>query len=125
RMTGLRRGFAAAALALRSRGRTFLAGGDTQALDAPRIGIEHFDLVMAGAGDHLAADRQAADMGHQIAAQRLDFLAGLAGDEILADYRADVVEAGAGVGDEGIIRLPHDRRRLVAVMLVVDLADDL
>ena len=64
-------------------------------------------------------------MGHEIAAEGFDFLAGLAGDELLADHRADVVEAGARVGDEGIVRLPHDRRRLVAVMLVVDLADDL
>ena len=64
-------------------------------------------------------------MGHEIAAKRLDFLSGLAGDEILADHGADVVEAGARVGDEGIVRLPHDRRRLVAVVLVVDLADDL
>ena len=64
-------------------------------------------------------------MGHQIAAEGFDFFAGLAGDEVLADHRADVVEAGARVGDEGIVGLPHDRRRLVAVMLVVDLADDL
>ena len=64
-------------------------------------------------------------MGHEVAAERLDFLAGFAGNEILADHGADVVEAGARVGDEGIIRLPHDRRRFVAVVLVVDLADDL
>ena len=64
-------------------------------------------------------------MADEIAAERFDFLAGFAGDEILADHAADVIEARARVGDEGIIRLPHDRRRLVAVMLVVDLADDL
>ena len=64
-------------------------------------------------------------MADQIAAERLDLLAGLADDELLADHGADVVEAGAGVGDEGIVGLPHDRRRLVAVVLVVDLADDL
>ena len=105
--------------------RAFLAGGDAQPLDAPRIGIEHFDFEIAGTGNDFAAHRQAADMGDEIAAQRLDFFAGFAGDEILADHGADVVEAGARVGDEGIVRLPHDRRRLVAVVLVVDLADDL
>ena len=109
---------------MRAAGRS-LRVRDAQPLDAPRIGIEHFDLEIAGAGNDFAAHRQAADMGHEIAAQRFDFLAGLAGDEILADHGADVVEAGARVGDEGIVRLPHDRRRLVAVMLVVDLADDL
>ena len=98
---------------------------DAQPLDAPRIGIEHLDLEIAGTGNDFAAHRQPADMGDEIAAERLDFLAGFAGDEILADHGADVVEAGARVGDEGIVRLPHDRRRLVAVVLVVDLADDL
>ena len=95
------------------------------ALDAARIGIEHLDLEIAGTGNHFAAHRQASDMGDEIAAERLDFLAGFAGDEFLADHRADVLEAGARVGDEAVVGLAHDRRRLVAVVLVVDLADDL
>jgi hypothetical protein len=34
-------------------------------------------------------------MGHEIAAEGFDFLAGLAGFEPIADHGADVVEAGA------------------------------
>jgi len=68
---------------------------DAQALDAAGIGIEHFDLESAGTGNDFAAHRQAADMGDEIAAQRLDFLAGFAGDEIPADHGTDAVEARA------------------------------
>src|SRR5712672_2232129 len=118
----LGRGFAAA---LGARNGPFHAWRDAQALHPPRIGVEHLDLEIAGARNHFAAHRQAADMRHQIAAQRFDLLAGFGGDKILADYRAGIVETGAGVGDEGIIGLPHDRGGLVAVMFVVDLADDL
>ena len=103
----------------------FLAGCDAQALDPARIGIEHLDFEIAGAGNDFAAHRQPPDMGDKVSAQRFHFLAGFAGHKILADHGADVVEAGARVGDEGIIRLLDDRRRLVAVVLVVDLADDL
>src|SRR5258708_1364977 len=119
------RGFAATALTLCSWRRAFLAGGDAQTFYAPGIGIEHFDLEIAGAGNDFATYRQPADMGDEIAAERLDLFSGLTGHKFLADHGADIVEPGAGVGDEGIIRLPHDRRRLVAVMLVVDFADDL
>ncbi len=65
---------------------TFLADGDTQAFDPARIGVEHLDLEIARTGNDLAAHRQATDLRHQIAAQRLDFLTGFAGDEFLADY---------------------------------------
>src|SRR5207244_5067755 len=108
-----------------ARHRTLLPNPDPQPLDPPRIGIEHLDLEIARTRDDFAAHRQAADLRHQVAAQRLDFLAGLAGNEFLADHLAGILEAGTGVGDERIIALPDDRRRLVAVVLVVDLADDL
>src|SRR6185369_3964746 len=94
RLTALRCGLAASALALGARRGAFLPRRDAQPLDAARIGIEHLDLVIAGARDHLAAHRQAPDEADEIAAQRLDFLAGLAGDEVRADHGADVVEAG-------------------------------
>ena len=42
------RGLAAAPFARRACRGTFLADGDTQALDPPRIGIEHLDLEIAG-----------------------------------------------------------------------------
>src|SRR5215211_1203846 len=106
--------------ALDARNGPFLARRDAQAFHPPRIGVEHLDLEIAGARNHFASHRQAADMRHQVAAQRFDLLAGLAGDEVLADHRARIVETGTRVGNEGIVGLPHDRGGLVAVMLVVD-----
>ena len=64
-------------------------------------------------------------MGYEIAAERLDLFAGFASDKILPDDGADVIEPGSRVGDERVVNLPHDRRRFIAIMLVVDLADDL
>ena len=49
-----RAGIAAAA---RPHDRAFLARPNAQPLDAARVGVEHFDLVIAGAGNHLAAHR--------------------------------------------------------------------
>ena len=64
-------------------------------------------------------------MGDEKAAERIDLLARFAGHELVADHGADVLEVGARIGDKGIVGLPHDRGRLVAVVLVVDFADDL
>src|SRR5258708_3670448 len=89
----LGRGLAAAGLALDAWRRAFLPRRDAQPLHPPRVGIEHFDLEIARTRNDLAAHRQAADVAHEVAAQRLDFLTGFAGDEILADHGADVVEA--------------------------------
>src|ERR1700748_2948010 len=107
RRANVRRCFAAAGLALGSPRGTLLAGRDAQALDASRIGIEYFDFVIAGAGNDFAAYRQAADMSHEIAAEGFDFLAGFAGDEILADHGTGVIEAGAGGGEGGARRVRH------------------
>ena len=82
---------ACAAASLRAWRGTFLADGDTQAFDPARIGVEHLDLEIPRAGNDLPAHRQATDLRHQIAAQRLDFLAGLAGDELLADRGAGIL----------------------------------
>src|SRR5947209_20583932 len=120
-----RRCFAAAALTLRSGGGAFLARGDAQPLDPPWIGIKHFDLVIARARYHFTADRQPANMGDEITAERLDLFASLACDEVLAYHGANVIESGARVGDKGTVSLPHDRGRFVAVVLVIDVADDL
>src|SRR5947199_4151876 len=108
-LAGLGGALATAGLALRSWRGTLLADGDAQALHPPRIGVQHLDLEIAGSGNDLAAHRQPADMTDQIAAERLDLFAGLARDEFLADHRADIVEARAGVGDEGVVGLAHDR----------------
>src|SRR5882757_7502928 len=72
------RGFAAA---LDARNGAFLARRDAQTFHPPRIGVEHLDLEIAGARNHFAAHWQAADMRHQVAAERFDLLAGFAGDK--------------------------------------------
>src|SRR5439155_18855546 len=74
------------AAALGARHGALLARRDTQALDAPWVGVEHLDLESAGPRNHFAADRQPADMRHQIAAERFDVLAGVAADKILPDH---------------------------------------
>src|SRR4051812_1494698 len=108
-LAGVGGGLATAGLALRPWRGTLLSDRDTQALHPTRIGVQHFHLEIAGAGNDLAAHRQPADMTDQIAAERLDLFAGLARDKVLADHRADVVEARTRVGDEGIVGLAHDR----------------
>src|SRR4051812_12098954 len=77
RVTGVGGRFAAPRFTLARRG-ALLAGSNAQALDAPWIGVEHFDLKIARPRDHLAAHRQTPDVSDEITAQRLDFLAGLA-----------------------------------------------
>src|SRR4051812_40513361 len=97
RLAGLGGNLAAAGLALRAWRGALLADGDAQALHPTRIGVQHFDLEVTGAGNDLATHRQPADVTDQIAAERLDLFAGLAGDEFLADHRAHVVQTRARV----------------------------
>jgi hypothetical protein len=105
--------------------RAILVRADAHALDAARVGIEHFDLEIARPGDDFAAHRQAADLRHQIAAERIDIFTRFAGVEFLAHHGLNVLKAGTRIGDERAIRLLDHRRRFVAVMFVVDLADHL
>jgi hypothetical protein len=66
---------------------------DAHALDAARIGVEHFELEQAGAGDQFTAQRQAARARRQIAAERIDFFGDvLLDDEVLADDGDDILE---------------------------------
>ena len=78
-----------------------------------------------GSGNDLAADRQAAGARHQIAADRIDFLGGIADIEVVADGADHILDRGARIGDIGTVRLLRYRQRLVFVMFVGDLADDL
>ena len=60
----------------------------------------------------------------EIAAERVDFACRLADIELFADGGADVIEAGAAVGHERAVALRRDRRQLVLVVFVGDVADD-
>lgn len=117
-------GFAAAGLA-DAQVRSILAGPDAHALDAAGVGVEDFDFEVARTGNHFAAHRKPPDLRDEIAAERIDVLSRLAGVEVLAHDRSDVVEAGAAVGDEGVVVLADDGGAFIGVVLVVDLADHL
>ena len=60
----------------------------------------------------------------KIAAERIDFLRGFADIELVADHGANIVEAGAAVGQERAVALARHRRHLILVVLVGDVADD-
>jgi len=93
--------------------------------DPARIGIQHFDLESGGTGHQLAAQRQAADLRHQIAAEGVDRFGGVADVEGDADCGGDVSEARPRVGDERAVKLADDGGQFVFVVLVGDVADDL
>ena len=105
------RAVAAAAVAV-ALDRAVLAAMDADLLDPARIGIQHLDLESGGPGHQLAAQRQAADLRHQIAAERVDLLGGVADVERDADRGGDVVEARARIGDERAVELPRPWRAI-------------
>src|SRR4051812_2732506 len=88
--------------------RTVLAAVNTDLLDPPRIGIQHLDLEALGPAHQLAAQRQTADLRHQIAADGIDLLGGIADVEFGSYHGTDVVEAGAGVSHERTVELPNN-----------------
>ncbi len=98
------RAVAAAAVAV-ALDRAILAAVDADLLDPARIGIQHLDLEAGRAWHQFAAQRQPADLRHQIAADGIDLLGCLADVEGDADRGGDVVEARARVGDERAVGL--------------------
>ena len=62
--------------------------------------------------------------GDQIAADRIDLFGDLADVELFADRCANILEAGAAIGQERAVVLPRDRRALRLVVLVRNVADD-
>ena len=97
---------------------------DPQPLDPARIGVEHFEFEVAGAGDDFAADRHAAGGGGQQAADRVDVLGVGERREIDAERLGDVLEARARFDDEGAVAGGGDLRPVGLVVLVLDVADD-
>ena len=97
---------------------------DPQPLDPARIGVEHFEFEVAGAGDDFAADRHAAGGRGQQAADRVDVLGVGERREIDAERLGDVLQAGARFDDEGAVAGGGDLRPVGLVVLVLDVADD-
>src|SRR5690606_4134552 len=104
---GLGRGALRPAAKLRPRCAR-LAAVDAQAADATRIGIEDLDLEATGHGDQLAAHRDTADEAVNEAADGIDVLALVTDDEIGTDRRRDLIEIGAGIGDEDAVAIGDD-----------------
>jgi hypothetical protein len=77
---------------------------DAQALDAARIGVEHSNSKPPGARSARRA-RDAADQAEDQAADRVDVLA-VARRPIGSPISGDLVEVGAGVGEETAVRRP-------------------
>ena len=102
-----RRPSRSARVAARSR----RAAVDPHPLDPARIGIEHLDFERPGPGTSSPRTGRRPIWRHQIAAERVDFVRRLADVEFRADDGGDVFEAGARIGEERAVGLPHDRRR--------------
>ena len=78
-----------------------------------------------GPGNDLAAQRQASDLRHQIAGERVDLFGRIADVECDADGGGDVVETRASIGDERSVELTDHGGQFVLVMLVSDVANNL
>src|SRR6202044_1742615 len=96
----------------RRGGPAVLAAVNPGPLDPARIGIEHFGLERLRSGHQFAAHRNMAGADDQITAEGVDLLCGVTDVELIADDGADVVEAGAAVGEKRAVALPHDGRHL-------------
>src|SRR6516162_8239081 len=98
---------------------------DPQSLEAPRVGIENFELKGPRSGHQLAADRHAASQSDDVAGQGIDFLRNLSDFELRADDSGDILKLGSRISEEGAVGLLDYGRRSVLIVLVGDLAHDL
>ena len=101
------------------------AAVDLQLLYPTRIGVEDFDLERTGARDELAPHRHAADPGRDVSGERVHLLRDFAHVKFATDDRCDVLQAGAGIGQERAVGLANHARRILLVVLVGDLTHDL
>ena len=99
---------------------------DRDLLDAARIGVEHLDLEAAGPGTSSPRTGSAADLRHQIAAERIDLLAPPRRRRI---RRRRPRSTSSRLARASATNEPSGWRdhagRLVLVVLVGDIADDL
>src|SRR5262249_41876350 len=104
-----------------SRGRSCFRLLDDEGVDAPAVGAQHLELE-AGDGERLAAARQAAEVRDDEAADRVVLLVG----ELRAEGAVEVGDLRERLDAEAAARLGQDVvARLVEVVLVLDVADDL
>ena len=98
---------------------------DAQLLQPARIGIEDFDLEVARPGHDLAARGQPPDARHHVARERVDLVGDVADIEFRPDRLHDLFQMRARVREERAVRLAHNRRRFVLVVLILDFAENL
>src|SRR5262245_20848952 len=83
---------------------------DAQALDAPGIGIQHFEDDAGRVSDSLAAGGNTAGQAEHQPAERVDILLALLVGKHGADLVLEILDGHAGIGDQAAIRtLMHHR----------------
>ena len=103
----------------------FLQAGDSYAFDPARVGIEHLEFEQPGAGNDFTAYRQSAGARHQIAANGIDFLGGIADVEIIADSRQPRLRSWHARRRRTSRQVAAPRPAFVFIVLVADLTHDL
>jgi hypothetical protein len=98
---------------------------DPDPLDAPRIGIEDVKDVARRVPHLLAHVRYAVRHGDDEAAERVDLVALIFGQELAAELLLEVVEIDPGVGLEPAIRAMDQLSGLLDPVLVMDFAQEL
>src|SRR5262249_29155412 len=97
---------------------------DLEALDPPRIRVDHLEHDAGRMRDRLAAGRDIAGQREHEAAQRVDVLFALLFRQHRSDPLLELLDGGARIGDEAAVRPGQHLRPGIDVMFVVDLADD-
>ena len=98
---------------------------DLELLDPARIGIENFELDARGMPDKLATRGDPPDDGEHEAAERIDVGLFLGLEQLGPEPRLELLDRCARRGDEPELGVDGDIRRLLLVVLVLDVADDL
>ena len=75
-------------------------------------------------GDDLAADRHPPRQRAHQTADRLDILGNVFVHQLDIDHFRDIFQIGPRIDNKTAVRHRHDHRRLVEIMLVLDIADD-
>src|SRR5262249_24774485 len=102
-----------------------LGVADAQALDAPRVGVDHFERDAGGMGDELAAGGHASGERHDEAAQGVDVLGTLFVRQHRADAGFKFLDGGARIRKPGAVVPLYQTWSAHHVVLVLDLADHL
>ena len=85
---------------------------------------EDFSLKRFRARHQFAANGHMAGLGHEVTPERIDFPRDVADVELAADRGAHIIEAGAAVGQKRAVALLGNRRALLLIVFIGNIADD-